>query len=147
MEFLQHLDPEDIRMRVFYSRRTMERSELARLTQIDYTREMAFIAIAPGPDGQPQTQGVVRAMADPDNNSAEFGIIIRSELKGDGLGRLLMNKLIAYQRSQGTQQLVATVLRENHRMVDLAHSLGFVDVPQQETDSTRAVALDLQVGA
>ena len=86
-------------------------------------------------------------MADPDNISAEFGIIIRSELKGDGLGRLLMNKLIAYQRSQGTQQLVATVLRENHRMVDLAHSLGFVDVPQQETDSTRAVALDLQVGA
>ena len=146
-EFLQHLDIEDIRMRVFYSRRTMERSELARLTQIDYTREMAFVAIAPGPDGQPQTQGVVRAMADPDNISAEFGIIIRSELKGDGLGRLLMNKLIAYQRSQGTQQLVATVLRENHRMVDLAHSLGFVDVPQQETDSTRAVALDLQVGA
>ncbi|MBK9346146.1 MAG: bifunctional acetate--CoA ligase family protein/GNAT family N-acetyltransferase [Burkholderiales bacterium] len=145
-EFLQHLDIEDIRMRVFYSRRTMERSELARLTQIDYTREMAFVAIAPGPDGQPQTQGVVRAMADPDNISAEFGIIIRSELKGDGLGRVLMNKLIAYQRSQGTQRMVATVLRENHRMIDLAHSLGFVDVPQQETDSTRAVALNLQAG-
>ena len=47
-DFLMHLDPEDIRMRVFYSRRTMARSELARLTQIDYTREMAFVAIAPG---------------------------------------------------------------------------------------------------
>lgn len=146
-EFLQHLDMEDIRMRVFYSRRTMERSELARLTQIDYTREMAFVAIASGPDGQPQTQGVVRAMADPDNISAEFGIIIRSELKGDGLGRTLMEKMIAYLRSQGTQRLVATVLRENHRMLDLAHSLGFVDVAQQTTDSTRAIVLDLQNSA
>ena len=74
--------------------RTMEHSELARLVQIDYTREMAFIAIAPGPDGQPQTLGVVRAMTDPDNINAEFGIIIRSELKGKGLGQLLMDKLI-----------------------------------------------------
>lgn len=146
-DFLMHLDPEDIRMRVFYSRRTMERSELARLTQIDYTREMAFIAIAPGPDGQPQTQGVVRAMSDPDNISAEFGIIIRSELKGGGLGRLLMDKLIAYLRSQGTQQLVATVLRENHRMLELAHLLGFTDAEVQEDHSTRSIVLDLQTPA
>jgi acetyltransferase len=51
VEFLDQPGPEDIRMRVFYSRRTMERSELARLTQIDYTREMAFVAV-PGPDGR-----------------------------------------------------------------------------------------------
>jgi acetyltransferase len=67
VEFLTSLDPDDVRMRVFYSRRTMERSELARLTQIDYTREMAFIAVAPGPDGATQTLGVARAMTDPDN--------------------------------------------------------------------------------
>ncbi len=143
-EFLSHLDPEDIRMRVFYSRRTMERSELARLTQIDYTREMAFIAIAPGPDGLPQTQGVVRAMADPDTISAEFGIIIRSELKGGGLGRLLMDKLISYLRANGTQQLEATVLRENRRMLELARLLGFRDAARQEDDDTRAIVLDLQ---
>ena len=143
-EFLSHLDPEDIRMRVFYSRRTMARSELARLTQIDYTREMAFIAIAPGPDGLPQTQGVVRAMADPDNISAEFGIIIRSELKGGGLGKLLMDKLISYLRAHGTQQLVATVLKENRRMLELARLLGFRNAAQQEDGDTRAIVLDLQ---
>jgi acetyltransferase len=145
-EFLSHLDPDDIRMRVFYSRRTMERSELARLTQIDYTREMAFIAIAPGPDGLPQTQGVVRAMADPDNISAEFGVIIRSELKGGGLGRLLMDKLITYLRAHGTQQLVATVLRENGRMLELAHLLGFRNAEHQEDISTRSIVLELQKG-
>jgi acetyltransferase len=129
---------------VFYSRRTMERSELARLTQIDYTREMAFVAIAAGPDGRPQTLGVARAMTDPDNLSAEFGIIIRSQLKGGGLGRMLMNKLINYQRSQGTQTMVATVLRENNRMMDLAHALGFVDTSEQDEATTRSIVLDLQ---
>jgi acetyltransferase len=144
VEFLSHLDLEDIRMRVFYSRRTMERTELARLTQIDYAREMAFIAVAPGPDGSPQTLGVVRAMADPDNLSAEFGIIIRSELKGGGLGRLLMEKLIAYLRANGTRQLVATVLRENQRMLELARSLGFRDAAVQPEHDTRDIVLDLQ---
>jgi acetyltransferase len=143
-EFLSHLDPEDIRMRVFYSRRTMERSELARLTQIDYTREMAFIAMGTGPDGLPQTLGVVRAMADPDNINAEFGIIIRSELKGGGLGRLLLDKMISYLRAQGTQFLVATVLRENARMLELAKLLGFSDAARQEDGSTRSIVLDLQ---
>jgi acetyltransferase len=143
-DFLMALDPEDIRMRVFYSRRTMERSELARLTQIDYTREMAFVAIAAGPDGLPQTLGVARAMTDPDNLSAEFGIIIRSQLKGGGLGSMLMRKLINYQRSQGTQTMVATVLRENSRMMDLAHALGFVDTSEQDEATTRSIVLNLQ---
>jgi acetyltransferase len=124
-EFLQELDPQDVRMRVFYSKRSMERSELARLVQIDYAREMAFIATAPGPDGQTQTLGVVRAMTDPDNLEAEFGVIVRSDLKGSGLGLLLMQKMIAYLRSQGTQRLVATVLDYNERMLKLARELGF----------------------
>jgi len=144
VEFLTHLDPEDIRMRVFYSRRTLERSELARLTQIDYTREMAFIAVATGPDGVPQTLGVARAMADPDNVSAEFGVIIRSELKGSGLGHLLMERLIDYLRASGTQQLVATVLRENTRMLDLAAELGFRDAALQPDHTTRDIVLNLQ---
>jgi acetyltransferase len=147
IEFLTSLAPEDIRMRVFYSRRTMERSELARLTQIDYTREMAFIAVAPGPDGTPQTLGVARALADPDNLSAEFGIIVRSELKGSGLGRLLMEKLIAYLRANGTQQLVATVLRENARMLELATELGFRDAAVQPEYATRDIVLELQPAA
>jgi acetyltransferase len=144
MEFLQHLDPEDVRMRVFYSKRTMERSELARLVQIDYAREMAFVAMAPGPDGQPQTLGVVRAMTDPDNVAAEFGVIVRSELKGSGLGLLLMQKMIAYLRAQGTQRLVATVLNYNERMLKLARELGFKEeASRQAGEGTRGIFLSL----
>ncbi len=123
--FLERLDPEDIRMRIFYSRRSIERSELARLTQIDYAREMAFIAEAAANDGRPETLGTVRLMADPDNIEAEFGIILRSDLKGMGLGHLLMDRLIRYARERGTQRLVANVLRENTRMLDLAKATGF----------------------
>ncbi|WP_298834892.1 bifunctional acetate--CoA ligase family protein/GNAT family N-acetyltransferase [uncultured Piscinibacter sp.] len=147
LEFLEHLDPEDVRMRVFYSRRSIERSELARLTQIDYAREMAFVATAPGPDGVEQTLGVVRAIADPDNIDAEFGIIVRSELKGAGLGELLMKQMIDYLREHGTQRLVATVMSENTRMLQLARDLGFSDEPHRHEPGTRWIELDLAAAA
>ena len=123
--FLEQLDPVDIRMRIFYSRRSIQRGEVARLTQIDYEREMAFVVTAALPDDREETLGVVRATTDPDNDSAEFGIVVRSDIKGGGLGRMLMQKLIEYLRQRGTRRLVATVLRENHRMLEMVRELGF----------------------
>ncbi len=132
LAFLEQLDPEDIRMRVFYSRRSIERSELARLTQIDYEREMAFLAVVQDASGAQQTLGVVRAIADPDNLAAEFGIIIRSDLKGGGLGRILLEKMVRYARDKGTQRLIGTVIAQNKAMLLLAHELGFVQSPSVE---------------
>jgi acetyltransferase len=145
--FLERLDPEDVRMRVFYSRQTITRSELARLTQIDYEREMAFIATAPDAQGQQQTLGVARAVADPDNIGAEFGIVVRSDLKGSGLGRLLMDTLIDYQRGRGTLHLHGTVLAANPRMLELAQDLGFHVDPDASTPDVVALQLPLQPGA
>lgn len=144
LEFIEHLDPADLRMRIFYSRRGIERSELARLTQIDYEREMAIVAVAPGPQGVEQTLGAVRAVADPDNIDAEFGVIVRSDLKGTGLGLLLMQKLIRTLRERGTQRLVGTVLSENQRMLALARELGFVQSWPDRMDGTVAIHLLLQ---
>jgi len=142
--FLERLDPVDIRMRIFYSRRSIGRSELARLTQIDFEREMAFVATAPDAQGKEETLGVVRATADPDNIEAEFGIVVRSDLKGGGLGERLLRKMIDYQRGRGTQRLVATVLRENLRMLELAHDLGFVFDDAQPDPGTRSIRLPLR---
>mgnify|MGYP000877994992 CR=1 FL=1 len=147
LAFLQKLDPVDIRMRVFYSRQSITRTELARLTQIDYEREMAFVATAPaeGGGGAPEeTLGVVRATCDPDNDSAEFGIVVRSDLKGGGLGELLMRKLIDHLRARGTKRLVATVLRENARMLELARDLGFCHTTEHPDADTWAIELPLQ---
>ena len=145
LAFLESLDANDIRLRVFYSRRAIERTELARLTQIDFEREMAFIAEGTGPDGQPRTLGTVRAIADPDNLDAEFGIIVRSDLKSHGLGQLLLDKMIRYARSRGTKRLVASVLRENHKMLALAADNGFefVESVDAEPSDTRGIGLVL----
>ena len=123
--FIEQLDPEDVRLRLFAVRRSLPHSELARLVQIDYAREMAFIALAPKADGALETLGVVRAIADPDNVEAEFAVIVRSDLKGQGLGDLLMAKILHYLKSRGTQRVIGDVLHENKPMRDLATRLGF----------------------
>lgn len=143
LAFLERLDPQDIRLRIFYSRRSIERSELARLTQIDYEREFAFIAEAAAPDGHPETLGAVRAVTDPDNVEAEFGIIVRSDLKGSGLGALLMDKLLRALREHGTRRVVATVLVENESMLGLARRFGFVEGGANAEEGVRSIALDL----
>lgn len=123
--FFHSLDPLDIRMRMFVQIRELQPSQLARMTQIDYDREMAFIAVRKRADGSDETLGVVRGVADPDNEKAEFAIIIRSDLKGMGLGSMLMNKLIAYFRQRGTRQIVGEALSDNRAMMELMRDLGF----------------------
>jgi acetyltransferase len=124
LAFVELVQPQDLRMRFFSARKEMPRNELARLTQIDYAREMAFVAVRLLSDGPAQTLGVVRALMDPDNVEAEFAIIVRSDLKGEGLGHLLTSKMIRYLSSRGTRRLVAYVLRENEAMQELARSHG-----------------------
>jgi acetyltransferase len=126
--FIEALQPEDLRLRFFNARRELPRSELARLAQIDYAREMAFIAVRSVPDGTSQTLGVVRAVIDPDNADAEFAVIVRSDLKARGLGRILMRKMIAFLSGRGTRRMVGHVLRENEAMRRLARSLGFEQI-------------------
>jgi acetyltransferase len=142
--FVEQLAPADLRLRFFYVRRELPRSELARLTQIDYAREMAFIAVRRATDGTEHTLGVVRASADPDNVDAEFAIVVRSDLKGQGLGHELLAKMVAYLRRQGTRRMVGYVMRENLPMRELALAQGFVvDAAGSDADALRVV-LELQ---
>ena len=133
------LSAEDVRYRMFVRVRELSPSQLARFTQIDYDREMAFIATRVKPDGQNETLGVVRVVADPDNVSAEFAVMVRSDLKGRGLGRILMQKLIACCRARGTREIVGEALPQNTRVIRLVKSLGFEvsSVPQDGTMQLR----------
>jgi acetyltransferase len=124
VEFFNALEPEDVRYRVFMRMRELQRSQLARLTQIDYDREMAFIATYERETGRFETLGVVRAIADPDNVTAEFAIIVRSDLKGQGLGPILLRKLIDYCRSRGIKELVGEALADNQRVIELVRRFG-----------------------
>jgi acetyltransferase len=102
---------------------------------------MAFIATAPDAEGNPETLGVVRTVTDPDNEEAEYAIAIRSDLKGQGLGRILMDKIISYSRSRGTKAIIGQILHENRRMLELLKKLGFKRVSTE--DGVVEVRLDL----
>lgn len=141
--FVARLTPEDLRTR-FMSAVRLSRTAIARFTQIDYEREMAFIATAPGPDGTPETLGVARAHADPDNEKAEFAIVVRSDLKGRGLGHALLTKLIRYCRARGTGELWGDVLTTNTAMLRLAVACGFTQ--RGVADGSVRVVLDLRAG-
>ena len=134
-EFLEAAAPEDLRMRFFEAPHALSHDELARLTQIDYEREMAFIAIDPhAPEGC-RTLGLAQLMRDPDNVVAEFAVMVRSDRKRQGLGRLLMQTLIDYAASRGTQRLVGHVLPGNHAMLGLMRVLGFERQPDTRSPS------------
>jgi acetyltransferase len=117
-------NPDDMRLRFFLTRREVPRSELARYSQIDYDREMTFIAVDPalGADG---LLGEVRTVCDPDLQRAEFSVQVRSGWQGQGLGRRLMDKAIGYLRAHGVQEVVGECLPANEGMSKLARGLGF----------------------
>jgi len=118
--FFARLTPEDIRHRFFAPLHALSHKLLARLTQIDYDREMALVLF----DG-PEIAGVSRLVGDPDGAKAEFAVVVRSDLKGKGLGRLLLQRLIAYARGRGIRQLTGQVLKDNVMMLSLCNELGF----------------------
>lgn len=123
-QFINRVSKEDLYKRFFTEVGELNHEALAKLTQIDYDREMAFVAVQETSDG-PQILGVSRALIDPDNNVAEFAILIRSDLKRNGLGKILMDKIIQYCRDKGTKQLQGMTMPANQGMLRLATSLGF----------------------
>jgi acetyltransferase len=123
--FLSRLSPEDLYFRLLGVTRDIPPGEMARLVQIDYDREMAFIATALGDDGELETLAVVRAIFDPDNSKADFAVMVQPGLRRTGLGTALMEKIIRYCKSRGTPRIIGQVLSENVAMLNLTRRLGF----------------------
>ena len=120
--FFDRVTMEDRRLRLFTPSRNLTHGFLARMTQIDYAREIAFVAI----DGATAALlGVVRYFADPDYRHAEFAILVRSDLKGLGLGWQLMRHLIDYASAEGLEAITGQVLEENVAMLHMCEELGF----------------------
>ena len=123
--FHSQLSEESIRFRYFHNKADLTKRDLSILAQINYDRQMAFIAEHVRDDDSKEMLGVVRVWNDPDNIRTEFSIIIRDDLQGQGLGSALMNKMIRYCKGVGTLEMVGKIMVDNHPMRALMKHLGF----------------------
>jgi acetyltransferase len=131
-ELLRHVTPHDLRLRFFASMKQFSHQFIARLTQLDYARAMAFAAFD---ETTRELVGVVRIHSDSIYESGEYAILLRSDLKGRGLGWALMQLIIEYARAEGLKVISGDVLQENLVMLDMCRNLGFeVKVDADEPD-------------
>jgi acetyltransferase len=138
--FLEKVTAEDLRLRFFAPIREFSHAFLARLTQLDYARAMAFAAL----DGSTgDLLGVIRLHADSNYETAEYAIMVRSDLKGRGLGSKLMELMIRYARSEGLRQIEGQVLRENVMMLQMCHELRFQVADDPGDGTIKIVSLKL----
>lgn len=139
--FFARLDPHDVRLRLFRPVKQLSHRFIARLTQIDYARAMAFVALD---ESCGELLGVARLNADADYRRAEYAIIVRSDLKGQGLGWALMEHLIAYARVEGLEELYGDVLNENRTMLTMCAEMGFAQDITGDDPSLVRVTLPLR---
>jgi RimJ/RimL family protein N-acetyltransferase len=119
---LAHVSKEDLRLRFFDSIKEFSPQFIARLTQLDFTRSMALVAID---EASSEMLGVVWLYFDAISRTGEYAVLLRSDLKGRGLGWTLMQLIIEYARSEGLSRLCGQVLQENAVMLKMCRELGF----------------------
>lgn len=139
-EFLRHVTPADLRLRFFAAMKEFTHEFIARLTQLDYARAMAFVAFD---EASGDLVGVVRIHSDSIYESGEYAILLRSDLKGRGLGWALMQLIIEYAKSEGLKTISGDVLAENILMLAMCRQLGFAVTTDAEDPGLCKVSLKL----
>lgn len=124
-DFLARVSREDLRLRFLSVRAHFPEEFALRWTQLDYDREMAFVALTP----EGELAGVSRVVAEPGHRSGEYSLLVRSDLQGRGIGAALLRILIDYARADGMEWLEGMVLAENRPMQGLVGHLGFTFAP------------------
>ncbi|HEY4041900.1 MAG TPA: GNAT family N-acetyltransferase [Rhodopila sp.] len=120
--FFSRLSPQDVRYRFFSAMKELSPEQTVRLTQVDYDREMAFIAVR---DTTGDTVGVSRLACSSDGRSAEFAVIVQADMRGRGLASHLTRRLIEWGRSRGVREIEGQILADNQPMLAFVRHLGF----------------------
>jgi len=121
-DFLRDVTPEDLRLRFFAHVAELSAEEIEKLKHLDHRHEMAFVALD---DDTGRLLGLVRLKDELDEQTAQFAILVRSRLKGHGLGWLLMHRVIDYAKEKGLRRVYGDVLAENATMLQMCEELGF----------------------
>ena len=144
--FIAALSERSMRLRFLSGARTLTPQMLARFTQIDYDREMAFIAV----EGEPSRErevGVCRYIALPDGQTCEYAIVVADEWQARGLGRRMMARLMEVAAQRGLKTMVGYVAADNAGMLDLCAALGFAIEREPDDPHTRRVSVPLSRAA
>ncbi|MCJ2017681.1 GNAT family N-acetyltransferase [Methylobacterium sp. E-065] len=147
LTFFQGLDPEDLRLRFFGPVRAFSHAFLARLTQLDYARAIAFVATEVDAQGGERMLGAVRLHADANHESGEYAIAVGRDARGTGLAFALMRLMIDWARSEGIGHVEGSVLAENRPMLAVCRRLGFTQGRDPEDPGLVKVQLPLAVGS
>ncbi len=137
-DFLRDVSAEDLRLRFFSDVADLSAAEADKLSHLDYKHETAFIALD---EDTGRMLGLVRLKDELDEQTAEFAILVRSRLKGHGLGWMLMHRVIDYAKEKGLRRVYGDVLAENASMLQMCAELGFHE--QDMGPEMRRVVLDL----
>jgi acetyltransferase len=145
LKIFESLTPEERRMRFLHPVQELPHSQAARLTQIDYDRDMALVLASRdrSEHGGQELYGSVRIMADADNERAEYAILVRRDVAGKGLGRMLMRRIIDYARSRGIKEIFGQVLGANIPMLKVCHALGFTS--RRDADDPGVIIVSLRL--
>jgi RimJ/RimL family protein N-acetyltransferase len=139
-DFLANVTAADMRLRFFAPVQELSPAVIERLTQLDYARAMAFIALD---EETGAMLGVVRLHRDPEGTGGEYSVLVLSAMKGHGLGWLLMSRMIAYARAEGLSTIHGQVLAENSTMLAMCADLGFEVTDDPGEAGIKLVSLDL----
>jgi RimJ/RimL family protein N-acetyltransferase len=139
-DLLAHVSKEDLRLRFFDSIKEFSPQFIARLTDLDYARAMAFVAFD---EVSREALGVVRLHTDSSREAGEYAVLLRSDLKGRGLGWTLMQLIIEYAKSQGLSRIYGQILQENSVMLKMCRELGFKVTTNAEDRGVYDVTLAL----
>jgi len=139
--FLAKVSPEDIRFRFLAPRRHFPDEMLLRLTQLDYEREIAFVALRKDTG---ELAGIVRLSSDPNKETAEYGLLVRTDLQGRGLGWALLKHLIDYARADGLSVIEGLILSENTKMLAMGREFGFKLAPHPSEPGVTIAKLKLR---
>jgi acetyltransferase len=139
--FLEKISADDLRLRFFAPVRHFSHAFLARLTQLDYGRAIAFVALD---EASREPLGVVRLHADSNYENAEYAVLVRSDLKGRGIGWKLMELIIRYGNSEKLKCIEGQVLQENTMMLEMCRQLGFGIADDPNDRTMKVVRLRLQ---
>ena len=125
IEGFKVLTPEEVRMRFQRPINELTPEAARTLTVLDPRTDFALVVAEPEAPGEALVGAVARVSLDADRRAAEFALLVARPLSRQGLGRYLLQKLIAWCRRRGVETVYGEISHDNGPMLRITASLGF----------------------